>query len=49
MGIVNAGQLGVYADLDPELRERVEDVDALPLCCVSVFVFRLWLFSAYQC
>ncbi|MDU0810740.1 MAG: methionine synthase [Burkholderia sp.] len=26
MGIVNAGQLGVYADLDPVLRERVEDV-----------------------
>src|SRR5438477_462869 len=26
MGIVNAGQLGVYDDLDPELRERVEDV-----------------------
>jgi 5-methyltetrahydrofolate--homocysteine methyltransferase len=26
MGIVNAGQLGVYRDLDPELRERVEDV-----------------------
>jgi 5-methyltetrahydrofolate--homocysteine methyltransferase len=26
MGIVNAGQLGVYADLDEELRERVEDV-----------------------
>jgi 5-methyltetrahydrofolate--homocysteine methyltransferase len=26
MGIVNAGQLGVYAELDPELRERVEDV-----------------------
>jgi 5-methyltetrahydrofolate--homocysteine methyltransferase len=26
MGIVNAGQLGVYQDLDPELRERVEDV-----------------------
>lgn len=26
MGIVNAGQLGVYADLNPELRERVEDV-----------------------
>jgi 5-methyltetrahydrofolate--homocysteine methyltransferase len=26
MGIVNAGQLGVYASLDPELRERVEDV-----------------------
>jgi len=26
MGIVNAGQLGVYANLDPELRERVEDV-----------------------
>ncbi len=26
MGIVNAGQLGVYADLDPELRELVEDV-----------------------
>jgi 5-methyltetrahydrofolate--homocysteine methyltransferase len=26
MGIVNAGQLGVYEQLDPELRERVEDV-----------------------
>lgn len=26
MGIVNAGQLGVYAELDTELRERVEDV-----------------------
>jgi 5-methyltetrahydrofolate--homocysteine methyltransferase len=26
MGIVNAGQLGVYADLDKELGERVEDV-----------------------
>ena len=26
MGIVNAGQLGVYEALDPELRERVEDV-----------------------
>jgi 5-methyltetrahydrofolate--homocysteine methyltransferase len=26
MGIVNAGQLGVYDDLDPGLRERVEDV-----------------------
>jgi 5-methyltetrahydrofolate--homocysteine methyltransferase len=26
MGIVNAGQLGVYAALDPELKERVEDV-----------------------
>ncbi|MGN6667224.1 MAG: methionine synthase, partial [Trinickia sp.] len=26
MGIVNAGQLGVYADLDAELRERAEDV-----------------------
>ncbi len=26
MGIVNAGQLGVYADLNPELKERVEDV-----------------------
>jgi 5-methyltetrahydrofolate--homocysteine methyltransferase len=26
MGIVNAGQLGVYADLDPELCEGVEDV-----------------------
>jgi 5-methyltetrahydrofolate--homocysteine methyltransferase len=25
MGIVNAGQLGVYDDLAPELRERVED------------------------
>src|SRR5205823_9169751 len=26
MGIVNAGQLGVYDELDRELRERVEDV-----------------------
>ena len=26
MGIVNAGQLGVYDELPPELRERVEDV-----------------------
>ncbi|HEV3011289.1 MAG TPA: methionine synthase [Burkholderiales bacterium] len=26
MGIVNAGQLGVYEQLDPELRLRVEDV-----------------------
>ncbi len=26
MGIVNAGMLGVYDDLDPALRERVEDV-----------------------
>ncbi len=26
MGIVNAGQLGVYDDLEPELRERTEDV-----------------------
>jgi 5-methyltetrahydrofolate--homocysteine methyltransferase len=26
MGIVNAGQLGVYQELDPVLRERVEDV-----------------------
>src|SRR3989441_3206019 len=26
MGIVNAGQLGVYQELNPELRERVEDV-----------------------
>ncbi|WP_180682882.1 methionine synthase [Tepidicella baoligensis] len=26
MGIVNAGMIGVYDDLDPELRERVEDV-----------------------
>ena len=25
MGIVNAGQLGVYDDLDPALKERVED------------------------
>ena len=25
MGIVNAGQLGVYANLDPDLKERVED------------------------
>ena len=26
MGIVNAGELPVYDDIDPELRERVEDV-----------------------
>src|SRR5688572_8162713 len=26
MGIVNAGQLGVYDELEPDLRERVEDV-----------------------
>src|SRR6266702_342294 len=26
MGIVNAGQLGVYDQIDPQLRERVEDV-----------------------
>jgi len=26
MGIVNAGQLGVYDDLDPALRKKVEDV-----------------------
>lgn len=26
MGIVNAGMMGVYDDLDPELKERVEDV-----------------------
>ncbi|HMN19947.1 MAG TPA: methionine synthase [Ottowia sp.] len=26
MAIVNAGQIGVYDELDPELRERVEDV-----------------------
>src|SRR3712207_8009247 len=26
MGIVNAGQLGVYDDIDEELREAVEDV-----------------------
>jgi len=26
MGIVNAGQLAVYGELDPDLRERVEDV-----------------------
>jgi 5-methyltetrahydrofolate--homocysteine methyltransferase len=26
MGIVNAGQLGVYEDIEPGLRERVEDV-----------------------
>jgi len=26
MGIVNAGQLGVYEELEPELKERVEDV-----------------------
>src|SRR5207247_7874549 len=26
MGIVNAGQLAVYEEMQPELRERVEDV-----------------------
>ena len=26
MGIVNAGTLGVYDEVDPELRERIEDV-----------------------
>src|SRR3546814_17983731 len=26
MGIVNAGQLGVYADIEPKLRDMVEDV-----------------------
>jgi 5-methyltetrahydrofolate--homocysteine methyltransferase len=26
MGIVNAGQLGIYEEIEPELRERVEDV-----------------------
>ncbi|HVY82212.1 MAG TPA: methionine synthase, partial [Steroidobacteraceae bacterium] len=26
MGIVNAGQLAIYAEIDPELREAVEDV-----------------------
>jgi 5-methyltetrahydrofolate--homocysteine methyltransferase len=26
MGIVNAGQLAVYEDIDPELREHIEDV-----------------------
>ncbi|TNE62654.1 MAG: methionine synthase [Alphaproteobacteria bacterium] len=26
MGIVNAGQLAVYSDIEPDLRERVEDV-----------------------
>ena len=26
MGIVNAGQLGVYENIEPELRQRVEDV-----------------------
>jgi 5-methyltetrahydrofolate--homocysteine methyltransferase len=26
MGIVNAGQLGVYEELEPQLKERVEDV-----------------------
>ena len=26
MGIVNAGQLAVYADIPPDLRERIEDV-----------------------
>ena len=26
MGIVNAGQLGIYEDIEPELRRRIEDV-----------------------
>ena len=26
MGIVNAGQLGIYAEIEPELRDAVEDV-----------------------
>ena len=26
MGIVNAGQLAVYAEIDPKLREACEDV-----------------------
>jgi len=26
MGIVNAGQLDVYEEIEPDLRERVEDV-----------------------
>ena len=26
MGIVNAGQLDIYDEIDPELRELVEDV-----------------------
>ena len=26
MGIVNAGQLGIYADLSDELREAAEDL-----------------------
>lgn len=26
MGIVNAGQLGIYSDITPEVRERIEDV-----------------------
>ena len=30
MGIVNAGMLGVYDDLDPALREKVEDVVLKP-------------------
>ncbi|GFO83421.1 MAG: hypothetical protein A49_30480 [Methyloceanibacter sp.] len=38
MGIVNAGQLGVYDDIDPELRDLVEDVilnrrDDAPTVC----------------
>jgi 5-methyltetrahydrofolate--homocysteine methyltransferase len=34
MGIVNAGMVGVYDELDPELRERVEDIvlDRKPAC-----------------
>ena len=30
MGIVNAGALVVYDEIDPELRERIEDVDPQP-------------------
>lgn len=26
MGIVNAGQLAIYDDIDPELKEKVENV-----------------------
>ena len=30
MGIVNAGQLDIYDDIEPELRELVEDVHPQP-------------------
>ncbi|MDR1708263.1 MAG: methionine synthase, partial [Candidatus Accumulibacter sp.] len=41
MGIVNAGMLGVYDELDPALRERVEAVvlDSAPEACEKLIEF----------